>query len=121
MCGRLPSGAEKIRASAGAGVVFPDIIRKHLESSPEHYGGDYEGSGFSAQFNLGSSRIVQQVDVVLYGNTVASEPTFRARNGRVHSNTLVELLVRDDSPKLAQRTPPVRPSAISCPTISRSF
>ena len=74
--GRLPSGAEKIRAAAERGVVFPDIIRQHLESSPAQYGGEYEGPGFSAQFNLGAAELVQEVDVVLYGITVASEPMF---------------------------------------------
>ena len=74
--GRLPSGAEKIRAAAEQGVVFPDIIRQHLESSPAEHGGDYEGPDFSAQFNLGSSEVVEQVDVVLYGKTVASGPMF---------------------------------------------
>jgi hypothetical protein len=74
--GRLPSGAEKIQAAAERGIVFPDIIRQHLESSPARHGGDYEGPDFSAQFNLGPTEIVQQIDVVLYGNTVASQPMF---------------------------------------------
>jgi hypothetical protein len=74
--GRLASGEEKIRAAAEQGVVFPDIIRQHLESSPAQRGGDYKGPDFSAQFMFESSEIVQQVDAVLYGNTVASEPMF---------------------------------------------
>ncbi len=74
--GRLPSGVEKIRAAAEQGVVFPDILRQHLESSLAQHGGDYQGPDFSAQFNLGSSEVVKQVDVVLYGTTVSSEPMF---------------------------------------------
>ena len=73
---RLPSGAEKIQAAAERGIVFPDVIRQHLESSPAQYGGDYQGPDFSAQFNLGAAEIVQQVDVVVYGTTAASEPMF---------------------------------------------
>jgi hypothetical protein len=76
LLGRLPSGAEKLRAASEQGVVFPEIIRQHLESSPAQHGGNYEGPDFSAQFNLGSSDIVKEVDVVLYGKTVASGPMF---------------------------------------------
>jgi hypothetical protein len=76
LLGRLPSGAEKIQAAAKRGVVFPDIIRKHLEPAPAQYGGEFEGPDFSAQFNLGAAEVVQQVDVVLYGTTTASEPMF---------------------------------------------
>jgi hypothetical protein len=74
--GLLPSGTEKIRAAAEHGIVFPDVIRQALESTPAEHGGDYEGLGFSAQFNLGSSEIVKQVDIVLYGKTAASGPMF---------------------------------------------
>ncbi len=74
--GRLPSGAEKIRVAAERGIVFPDVVRQHLELAPAWYGGDYQGPDFSAQFNLGAAAIVQHVDVVLYGNTAASEPMF---------------------------------------------
>lgn len=74
--GRLPSGAEKIRAAEEQGVVFPEIIRQHLESSPARHGGESEGPELSAQFSLGSSEPVPHVDVVLYGDTVASEPMF---------------------------------------------
>src|SRR5262245_61021158 len=74
--GRLPSGAEKIRAAAERGVVFPDVIRQHLESSPAENGGDYKGPDFSAEFFLGSLEIVQHVHVVLRGTTASSEPMF---------------------------------------------
>ena len=74
--GRLPSGADKIRKAAEMGIVFPDVIRKHLESSPARHGGSYTGPDFSADFHLGPSDMVQQIDVVLYGTTVASEPMF---------------------------------------------
>ncbi len=74
--GRLPSGVEKIQEAAKRGVVFPDIIRRHLESTPAKQAGDYKGPEFSAQFRLGSSDVVQQVDVVLYGTTTASTPMF---------------------------------------------
>jgi len=74
--GRLPSGAEKIKAAAARGIVFPDILRQHLETTPAQFGGDYQGPEFSAQFNFGASELVQQVAVVLYGTTVASEPMF---------------------------------------------
>ena len=80
--GRLPSGAEKIQAAAERGVVFPDTMRQHLESSPAQYGGDYEGPDFSAQFGLGAAELVQQVDVILYGTTVASEPMFEVLERR---------------------------------------
>ena len=76
LLGRLPSGTEKLRAAAEQGVVLPDIIRQNLEASPAQQGGDYEGPEFSAQFYLGSSEVVQQVGVVLYGTAVASEPMF---------------------------------------------
>ncbi|MFO0848428.1 MAG: hypothetical protein U0871_07720 [Gemmataceae bacterium] len=72
--GRLPSGSEKIQEAAKMGVVFPDIIRQHLESSPAKYNGEYEGPDFFAEFVLGSEDVVQQVDVVLRGTTQAAEP-----------------------------------------------
>jgi hypothetical protein len=75
--GRLPSGADKIRAAAEQGIEFPDILRRHLEASPARHGGDYEGPDFSAQFSLGSADVVKHVDVVLYGTTTASEPMFQ--------------------------------------------
>jgi hypothetical protein len=75
--GRLPSGSDKIQAAAERGIVFPDVIRQHLESTPAQYGGDYQGPDFSAEFNLGAAEIVQQVHVVLYGRTTASEPMFQ--------------------------------------------
>jgi hypothetical protein len=74
--GRLPSGVEKIQAAQERGVDFPDVLRQHLESSPARWGGDYEGPDFSAQFHFGMAEVVQHVDVVLYGTTVASEPNF---------------------------------------------
>ena len=80
--GRLPSGADKIQAAAERGLVFPDIIRQHLESAPVQYGGEYQGTDFSAQFSLGAAEVVQQVDVVLCGTTVASEPMFDALERR---------------------------------------
>jgi hypothetical protein len=74
--GQLPSGAEKIRAAEEQGIIFPEVIRQHLKSAPSQFGGEYVGPEFSAQFNLGSSEVVQAVDVVLNGTTVASEPMF---------------------------------------------
>jgi hypothetical protein len=74
--GRLPSGAEKIQAAAEQGVTFPEIIRQHLERAPAEHGGDYKGPDFKAAFFLGSSEIVHEVGVQLYGTTVASEPMF---------------------------------------------
>jgi hypothetical protein len=74
--GRLPSGAEKIKAAAARGIELPEVLRQHLEASPADEGGDYQGPGFSAQFYLGSDEVVQQVGVVLHGQTVASEPMF---------------------------------------------
>jgi hypothetical protein len=74
--GRLPSGAEKLRAASEQGIVVPEIIRQHLESSPAQNGGDYQGPDFSAQFNLGSSDVVREVDIVLYGNTAESGSMF---------------------------------------------
>lgn len=74
--GLLPSGAEKIRTAAEKGINFPEIILKHFESTPAQFGGDYEGPGFSAQFNLGANESVRHVGVVLYGKTTESEPMF---------------------------------------------
>jgi hypothetical protein len=74
--GRLPSGANKIRKAAEMGIEFPEVIRNALEATPVRHGGDYSGPRFSAQFVLGASDTVDHVDVVLYGNTVASEPMF---------------------------------------------
>jgi len=76
--GQLPSGKDRIRAAAERGVVFPEVIRQHLESTPSRIAGEYEGPDFSAQFNLGTADLVQTIDVVLYGNTVASEPMFES-------------------------------------------
>ena len=74
--GRLPSGAEKIRRAAERGVVFPESIRQSLQPIPAKYGGEYAGPSFSAQFNLGAAEMVQQIDVLLYGKAVASDPMF---------------------------------------------
>lgn len=74
--GRLPGGAEKVQAAAERGIIFPEILRQHLDSAPGEYGGDYEGPDFSAKFYLGAAEVVQQIEVVLYGATVASEPMF---------------------------------------------
>ena len=74
--GMLPSGAEKIRAAEEQGIVFPDVIRQSLESTPAKHGGEYEGPEFSAQFDLGPSNVVQSVSVMLYGTTTASEAVF---------------------------------------------
>jgi hypothetical protein len=74
--GRLPSGAEKIQAAAERGVVFPDIIRQSLELVPGKYSGEYDGADFSAQLYLGAEEVVQQINVVLYGTTAASEVMF---------------------------------------------
>ena len=63
--GVLSSGAEWIEAATKQCVAFPDIIRRSMESAPAQYGGDYEWPNFSAHFNLASSQIVRQVDVVL--------------------------------------------------------
>ena len=71
-----PSGTEKIRAAEAKGIIFPDVIRQQFETAPARHAGDYEGPGFSAQFNLGAGETVQAIDVVLYGKTVASEPMF---------------------------------------------
>lgn len=72
--GRLPSGAEKIQAAKEKGIEFPDVIRLHLESAPAQYGGEYEGPEFSAQLYFGPDDIVQQINIVLYGNTTAYDP-----------------------------------------------
>lgn len=74
--GRLPSGKERIRAAVEKGVVLPDALLKYLETSSANLGAEYEGSDFSAQFNLGSSETVQEVDIVLYGKTTRSDPNF---------------------------------------------
>jgi hypothetical protein len=74
--GLLPSGVDKIRLAAERGIAFPESLREQLERIPARNGGDYEGPDFSAQFSLGTSKIVQQIDVILYGNTVASGPMF---------------------------------------------
>lgn len=74
--GREPSGAEKLRMAAAKGITFPDILRQHLESRPAQESADYQGAEFSAQFHFGPDEVVQQVDVVLYGTTTASEPMF---------------------------------------------
>ena len=74
--GRLPSGDEKIRAAAEQGVIFPDIIRESLQRTPAQHGGEFKCPDFSASFNLGAAETVQQVQVLLYGKTTASEPMF---------------------------------------------
>lgn len=74
--GRLPSGVDKIRLAEEMGIAFPEFLREQLKALPAQNGGDYEGPDFSAQFSLGNSEIVQQIDVILYGNTVASVPMF---------------------------------------------
>jgi hypothetical protein len=74
--GTLPSGADKIRLAAERGIVFPDVLRTQLERIPAKHGGEYECPSFSAQFSLGSSSEVLDVDVVLYGTTADSDPMF---------------------------------------------
>jgi hypothetical protein len=72
--GRLPSGVEKIQATAEKGIEFPDVLRRHFETALAEYGGDYEGPDFSAQFYLGADDIVQEIGIVLYGDTTACGP-----------------------------------------------
>lgn len=74
--GREPSGAEKLRIATAQGITFPDIFRKHFESSRAQEGAEYQGPEFSAQFHFGPDEVVQQVDIVLYARTTASEPMF---------------------------------------------
>jgi len=74
--GRMMSGAEKLNAAAAQEIELPEILRQHFESTPAQECGDYQGRNFSAQFNLGADGIVQQVDVGLYGDTIASAPMF---------------------------------------------
>ncbi len=80
--GVLPSSLEIIRQAAESGVEFPEVLRKCFESTPARYAGDFEGPEYSAEFILGSSEIVQQIDVVLRGNTVASDSAFDALESR---------------------------------------
>jgi hypothetical protein len=74
--GQIASGDEQLRAANAQGIVFPEIIRRHLTSTPAKHGAEYMAPEFSAQFNFGIGEIVQQVDVVLYGTTAKSEPMF---------------------------------------------
>ena len=76
MAADLSSGPDKLRAAAEQGVTFPEILRQHMLASLPEYEGDYEGADFSAQFHMGPSEIVHEIDVVLHGTTVASEPMF---------------------------------------------
>lgn len=70
---RLPSGAEKIQAAKQKGIEFPEILRKHFEAAPAQHGAEFNGPDFSAQFSLGPSDVVQEIDVTLRGKTTASE------------------------------------------------
>jgi hypothetical protein len=82
VCGMLPSGQDKIRAAAEKGIEFPEVLRKNFESLPERHAADYEGRDFSAEFILGASEIVEHIDVVLRGKTIASDPTFETLHER---------------------------------------
>jgi hypothetical protein len=46
---REPSGPEKIAAAAAKGIVFPDVIRKHLEQRPATEQALFEGDGYSIE------------------------------------------------------------------------
>src|SRR4030095_4097538 len=74
--GQSLSGAEKLRRASEQGVTFPEILRQHVAASVPEYEGDYEGPEFSAQFHLGPSETVREIDVVLYGNMEVAEATF---------------------------------------------
>lgn len=71
--GTLPSGLDQLRVFEEKGIDLPDVLRKNFESMPAIFAGDYQNEDFSAEFRLGSTEIVQQIDVVLRGTTVASE------------------------------------------------
>ncbi|MAT71969.1 MAG: hypothetical protein CMJ58_20895 [Planctomycetaceae bacterium] len=72
----LPSGADRIRAAAEQGIEFPAALRQALQDAPAKYGADYTGSEFSIEFNLGPAPIVEQINLVVRGNTVAADPYF---------------------------------------------
>jgi hypothetical protein len=61
---RDPSGREKM---AAAGVGFPEVLRRHLESAPATTQADYEGEGFSIRFFLGIGPGVERMDAEVRG------------------------------------------------------
>lgn len=71
--GTLPGGKAQLQYFAEQGIELPEVLRKNYESMPERFAGDFQNADFSAEFQFGSSEIVQQIDVVLRGTTVASE------------------------------------------------
>jgi hypothetical protein len=62
---REPSGVEKM---ATAGIEFPDVLRRHLESSPAQTQADYEGDGFSMRLYLGAGPSVDRMDAEVWGS-----------------------------------------------------
>jgi hypothetical protein len=75
--GTRPSGVERIHAASELGVTFPDALKQPLERLPAILGGDYHEPAFSAQFGLGASANVQQIDLVLYGDATAATAPLR--------------------------------------------
>jgi hypothetical protein len=62
---REPSGVEKI---AAAGIEFPEVLRRHLQSSPATTQADYEGEGFSIRLYLGAGPDVERMDAEIRGS-----------------------------------------------------
>jgi len=71
--GTLPSGLEQLRVFEERKIELPEVLRKNFEKMPAIFAGDYQNEDFSAEFRFGSMEIVQHIDVVLRGTTVASE------------------------------------------------
>jgi len=82
--GQEPSGVEKIKRAAKRGIVFPDVIRQHMEAAPAEFTGNYQGQGCSASFFLGPSEVVRQIHVDLRGKTGDLSPMFAELQRQQH-------------------------------------
>ena len=53
---------------AASGIEFPEVLRRHFESSPATTQADYEGEGFSLRLFLGSGPAVESVGAEVRGS-----------------------------------------------------
>jgi hypothetical protein len=73
---KSPDGPEKLRRASQQGVTFPEILRQHIAASISQFEAGYDASEFSAEFNLGSSETVQEIDVRLVGKMDPAQALF---------------------------------------------
>jgi hypothetical protein len=66
----IPSGKERIKAFRERyGSDYPGPIQEYYETKPAEFIGDWQGSGFSAEFHLGGKEPIIEIALVLRGKT----------------------------------------------------